>query len=326
MNQSIVRGSLLIFPFLLLSLIALSPGSKSDEIQKVIMSKVYVDKDANANKSDGSLTNPFTTISEALEWSSQNGDIYVSDGEYVENIYIYRPVNLHATGSNVTLVGLDGTHGIVNFNSSGSIEGFRIQFNGTFKDANDPPGAILVGGSVESLDIKSNRIENCMTGVEVSSSGFINISNNDFVNNFYAISAVNSLGKVVVSGNRIKENEHGIYCSSANLEAENNEISMNTYGIKVAIRSSNLPFFTPVFQNNQISSNQIGVWFHQGIDIATASIDLGGGGSSMGQNQFVGNVQYDILNESNGIIHAKDNLLDPTKILDLSGHEKVITQ
>ncbi len=326
MKHALVRGSLLILPFLLISLFSISTGTKSSAIQKTLIQKVFVDQKANLKEADGSRERPFATISEALEACSPNGDIYVSDGEYVENLYIYTPVNLHAVGSNVVLIGLDETYGIVNFNASGSIEGFRIQFNGILKDANNPPGAILVGDLVEVVQITRNTIENCMTGVEVSSAGSVNITNNDFRRNFYAVSTVNSLGKVFMSGNRIRDNEHGIYCSSANLEAENNEISGNTYGIKVAMRSTKLPFFTPVFQNNQILSNQIGVWFHQSTDVAKASIDLGGGGSSVGGNNFVENIQHDIVNESDGFVYAKDNVLDNGKILNLSGKEKVITQ
>jgi nitrous oxidase accessory protein NosD len=291
-----------------------------------LLQTVHVDQNSSASSPDGSLLRPFSTISEALNAAAPEADIYIAAGNYRENLYIYTPAHLHGTASATLLTAEKGTSGVVNFIASGSIEGFHIMFEGKREEVIDPPSGILIRDPATAVRIANNVIENCMSGIEVNSSAIVTIENNRFTNNYYSVSSVNSPGKVSLSSNQITNSVHGVFCSECNMEINDNTITGNICGIKVATRDESFPFFVTAIQDNRIVGNKSGIWFHQGTKVLNAVIDLGGGGYSKGGNVIAKNELNDIVNQSKGLIYARGNRWFEQKLLDLSGENKIIIQ
>ncbi len=183
----------------------------------------------------GSGPNNYSSIQEAINDASNGDTIFVYNGTYYENIVINKSINL---------VGEDAKTTIIDGRKKGDtiiIHGNKINFNGfTIRNSSKWPSS----------------------GIFVSGSYFINISNNIITSNGNGISLY-STHNSVISNNTVTRNEAGIdfgaYCSD-NI-AFHNYISNNGGGFKIESNenkiSSNILYKNDVGMGIEGSNNII---------------------------------------------------------------------
>ncbi len=86
-------------------------------------STFWVDDDNTSGPWDGSESNPFETITDAIDASSDFGTIYVESGEYVEDIHLQKPLHIEGIGTTppalITSFNLDDSGFKVSSSASG---------------------------------------------------------------------------------------------------------------------------------------------------------------------------------------------------------------
>ncbi len=178
----------------------------------------------------------YTKIQDAIDNAMYGGHIYVENGTYHEDIFIYKKVSLYANGSHVFINGtLNGD--VVKITANGvKLSGFTISDSG--------PGSSDAG-------IELFNVQNC------------NIINNSIWNNSIGI-YLNSSSNNMISSNNISQNSgNGIYLCISNYNTiRNNNISMNNDdGICLNISS-----------NNNITGNSINSNNNHGIYVYSSTI------------------------------------------------------
>jgi hypothetical protein len=163
--------------------------------------KLYVDKDASKTQ-DGSSKHPYKTITQALKKADKNTKVYVSDGEYHENLVVPKSVEIFGQGRDKTII---------------------------VAKTDDDSAVYLNGGStLNKLGIKNGR-----NGVKVSDGGRVKIikckitdNNKDGV--IIYDGKLNDSNKVTISETVIEKNgRNGIYSEKRNIVISESDIDRN---------------------------------------------------------------------------------------------------
>lgn len=90
-------------------------------------SKIYVDKDASG-KQDGSLKNPYKTITQALKKANDNDEVHIASGTYRENIEIPSEVKVYGSDKDKVIIeAKDDDEEVVALNNKSLIDGVTIR-------------------------------------------------------------------------------------------------------------------------------------------------------------------------------------------------------
>jgi hypothetical protein len=163
--------------------------------------KIYVDKKASSNQ-DGSSKHPYKTITQALKKAGKNTKIYVSDGEYHENLVVPKSVEIFGQGRDKTII---------------------------VAKSDDDSAVYLNGGStLNKLGIKNGR-----NGVKVADGGRVKIIKCKIFDNnkdgviIYA-GKLNDSNKVTISETAIEKNgRNGVYSEKRNIVIDESDINSN---------------------------------------------------------------------------------------------------
>lgn len=317
MKASSRFASLFLF-FIMLTGYSLFRSSTAAQVQR--LSKVYVDVNTRIQREDGSIQSPFRSIARALQVADDRADIYVSNGDYIENLTIIREVNLHGSPEQRTrLLGNLSEQSIVRFEASGTIDHFVLITDPSQAAPQDSalPIGVSIRNPAQAVEVRNCTIQQCSVGIEAAgSSASVVIDNNSLSENQFGIGAVHNSGKVTLSGNSILSNFTGVFCSETDVEATNNNISGNKHGFHIGTRDRDEKMHTVSLQGNTILNNhKTGVWFDQGTDVQRTTLDMGGGGQSSGENTIGENGAYDIFNQTQGAqVFAENNIFKTTRI------------
>ena len=174
--------------------------------------EVYVDDDFNETTNGWNITH-FDSMGDGINAVTVDGDVYVYDGTYLENLLIDKTINLIGNGSDSTTIDGVGGDCIINITSNNArITGFTIQ-NGSH--------GIHVSESNNNI-ISGDVISNNEDGICLYSSSNNQIDGNIIISNYCS----------------------GIHMSNSSINTIlNNDISKNDYGIKIE-NSSEFPKFT----------------------------------------------------------------------------------
>ena len=164
--------------------------------------EVYVDDDYNETTNGWNITH-FDSMHDGINAIAVDGNIYVYDGTYHENLLIDKTINLIGNESDSTTIDGVGSDCVINITSN-------------------------------SVRISGFTIQNGIHGIHVSESNNNIISDNVIFNNedgiyFYSSSNSQIDGNIIISNNR-----SGIHMSNSSINIIlNNNISNNDYGIKI---------------------------------------------------------------------------------------------
>ena len=189
---------------------------------------VYVDDDNTSGVEDGSVSNPFNTIQEGVDFSGPGDTVFVSAGNYTENVVIERNISLVGEGAKVTII--DGS-GAENASirclstTSGKIEGFHIH-NGTGAGIQCEDAALSIERNVISSTSNGD-------GIKVGAGSSIHIENNVIYGNNLDGIVFEGLAVTIVNNTIVSNGSDGIGCSiSDGVMIKNNIIVSNgVYGI-----------------------------------------------------------------------------------------------
>jgi hypothetical protein len=163
--------------------------------------KLYVDRDADGTQ-DGSSSNPYKTITQALKKADKNTKIYVSEGTYRENLVVPKSVEIFGDDRDDTII------------EAKSDDDSAIYLNG--------------GAKIYGLTIKNGK-----NGVKVSDGGRVKIINcriedNDRDGVIIYSGKLNDSNRVTISETEIKDNgRNGIYSEKRNLIIYESDIEEN---------------------------------------------------------------------------------------------------
>lgn len=300
---------------------------------------VYVDRVNGSDiYGDGTVLNPYKTITKGLRESVYGQVIQIAPGIYNSSIGEVFPIQLK---EGVALLGTDAQKTIINgwgdFNSPTSgwvrvgilgadaavVTGLTIinpqSFNNYY--------SILEGGiwcQDTSTEIRWNIFrENGVAIVSAGSSSSPDIIENIIIKNGTGIGNTN-LSTAYIYGNKVMRNNEGIRVaySSRPLISKNYLINNSYDAIGVWLAG-------PTISNNIINRNRVGIFSgygsypvvsgntitmnsHYGIHIteSTSIPDIGNGGSSAGGNIIKNNGIADACNETGNTIYAIGNIWD----------------
>lgn len=304
--------------FLMLIGYSLFRSSTAAQVPRLI--KIYVDLNSRVQDEDGSIQSPFRSIAGALQVADDRADIYVSSGDYFENLRISREVNLHGSPDQRTrLLGSLSEQSIVRFEASGTIDHFVLIPDPSQPATQDTavPIGVAIRNPAQTVEVRNCNIQHCSVGIEAAgSSASVVIDSNSLSENQFGIGAVHNSGKVTLSGNSINSNFTGVFTSETDVEATNNNISGNKHGFHLGTRDDDQRTHTVSLQGNTILNNHTtGVWFDQGTVERRTTLDMGGGGHSSGGNTIGENGTYDVFNQTQGAqLFAENNTFKTTRI------------
>ena len=119
---------------------------------------------------------------------------------------------------------------------------------------NGAPNSPVISINADNVNVSSLIINPKESdGIVINNSKYVNVFNNTIINslNQSKINDYNNGSTLIISKNTIKSFESGLYNEySNNLSIEDNEISLNNYGIKYGFETSNT-----LIRNNQIIDN-----------------------------------------------------------------------
>lgn len=301
-------------------------GLKSDTVRTQLMQTVYVNATQTSHQADGTPQNPFQTISQAIQAAAADADIYLASGTYQELVDLTKPLHLHGTpGGQTHLVAAPGSAYAVRLQAGGSLEGLHILSE--VQSIQEQPVGIAISQSTARTEVRYCTIENFQVGVEVNGgTGPVTIENNSIRQNSWGVSSLHNAAKVVYRNNQITNNRYGLYSSDTDIEVLNNNIANNEYGIHIATRIEDGRISTAVLQENQIKNNNLrGLWFDQGTLSLNSVLDMGGG-TSLGRNIIGNNGHDDLVNDSHGVINAKNNQWISRQLSNRFSDSKVIAE
>jgi parallel beta-helix repeat protein len=200
-----------------------------------VSAQLYVDDDNTGGPWDGSQTNPFPLIQNALNVAFGGDTIYVSGGTYVENLVVDASVTIIGAGAEQTIVKNIDYADVFYVNAPGvSIQGFTI------KDATYSKTAGIHLKSVQNCHISQVNVTNNYYGIFLEQSSNNLLSNNDAMyNTKYGVYLEDSHANTI-SGTITKENPTGIYIVDSNGNTlSDNEDSYSAYGLYLARSSDN---------------------------------------------------------------------------------------
>jgi parallel beta-helix repeat protein len=211
----------------------------------------------------------YLTIQEAVNAAKKNDIIQVSVGVYYENVYVTKQIKLIGADKTTTIIDGQQMGDVVSVEVDDvTITGFTIR-NGD--------NGIRVFGSIGSVNITDNIIEDNRYGVSLIGNGQSPTEDNIIVNNTFSNNSNISVSMTVgfsntifqndisgsaygmklisantttISDNLLTDNSYGIYISSSSsVDAINNTVIDNSFGIYAA-HSDNI-----LIQDNQVSGS-----------------------------------------------------------------------
>lgn len=195
----------------------------------------------------------YTRIQDAIDDSSNGDIIFVYQGDYYENINVYKSINLIGENREYTIIYGDGKASVINFTTDWVyLNGFSIGHSG--ENRYDAAITLFSSNNV----ICNNIISNNQNGLYLENAGNNLVSNNIISENYNGI-FLNSSKNNTIRNNIITKNKDGINLisnSDSSYIIENN-ISENEYdGIYIKSSSNN------TILKNKFSNNYRGLWLH----------------------------------------------------------------
>lgn len=302
------------------------------------METVFVDNANTSGTEDGTLTNPWNTLSEALSDSR-----YVGQGATAKVIYVNK--------GDGTATGYTGNYTLANNTTL-----WGSGYDGGYKGISAPGYPIIDGngaGNVvtlgDSSTVMGTKIQNGYYGIYAESVS-VTIKNNFVtgnISNGIDIKSYNASPICSVSTNTVTGNAYGIYLRSYNSSTPSFTVSGNTVtgntNNGIVLQSYNSSIISSTISNNKILNNGSGVSNQNGLSLlakdgttinasvfhntitgsnptairigtttanynGTYNIDLGGGSlGSVGQNSIYSNTIYDYNNLQSTTITAQNN-------------------
>ena len=229
---------------------------------------VYVDDDGGKD---------FTTITEAIRWIGTGDSIFVYNGTYHENVYIYKTIKLIGEDKNTTIIdgmgyktihiqiydvnisGFTIQNGIEGIHIDGRWYGYRETITGNIISNNQY--GMLLESSWYNI-ITDNIISNSFVSLDLRRSWFTTdyniITGNNISNVKFGIVAGGSNN--IITGNTIisysSAYSAGIMAGGSNNIITGNNISNATYGIMTGGSSNNI---NNIITGNNISNNNNGI-------------------------------------------------------------------
>lgn len=261
--------------------------------------KLYVDRDTDGTQ-DGSSSNPYKTITQALKKADKNTKIYVSEGTYHENLVVPKSVEIFGDDRDNTIV------------EAKSDDDSAIYLNG--------------GAKIYGLTIKNGK-----NGVKVSDGGRVKIINcriedNDKDGVIIYAGKLNDSNRVTISETEIKDNgRNGIYSEKRNLIIYESDIEENgsdgvsfesgakawiegtnfrknsASGLKVRLDEAEIYTKNNTFSNNKREGIEVDAYGKTGrVDINWAKFENNGnyGIARIQRADFSGNVWSGLTTES----------------------------
>jgi hypothetical protein len=181
-------------------------GSEINNVKFVFRSdgrhKIYVDTTKLSGTEDGTLLNPYNTLSDAISRTVSTDTVIVSPGIYQGGIYDIGAITLIGKDPLTTIIS-GGYIGMRASNSS--ISGFH------FKESNGE--SIEVHGDTNIVIVNNIISDNPQHGIVLGRNGPVSalIKNNTIVNNLWNGISVESDGsEVIITNNNVSHNGNGI--------------------------------------------------------------------------------------------------------------------
>ncbi len=191
----------------------------------------------------------YSRIQDAINDASDGDTVFVYNGIYVENLIVYKSINLIGENRNTTIIDGNKNDSVVQIDSDWVyIKGFSIQNSGS----NLSNAGINICSNYNT--VKYNNILNNRKGIQIQNSSN-NITSNNISNNDYGIWPLTGSNSNIVINNTIRLNRWwGIYLEESEYNFfSDNDISNNGNGINLEESDSNY------FSYNVISDNWYGM-------------------------------------------------------------------
>jgi parallel beta-helix repeat protein len=297
-----------VITIVLLSLIAIYSPQLSDDVleSKEGPRTIYV----NNTGSGGA----YTKITDAINDSEEGDTVFVYGGNYTDDIYIEKSINLFGEDNGTTFINGIDRRTVIGISRSNyvNITGFSII--GDIFDEDSSNSAISLYESHNCI-IKNNIISNTQYGIQVSGSSKIDIINNNISRIGEGIVIYNNNGHQIknnsisfsingikfrftdhnnITGNTISNNEYGIKVGEPRdgyHNVSNNIIDHNVYGIKFTRSSYNTLSLNRISNNedvglylassshnqihdNEITLNEVGIKTREGSHLNISSNNI----------------------------------------------------
>ncbi len=236
----------------------------------------YVDDD-NTGSEDGTLVNPYNTITEAVTAASNGDTIIVAGGTYTETVNVDKSVKIKVQSLETATLTPSGGNGFYITADNVTIEGFTITgaYDAIYLDG--VSGCTITGNTIgDSTDISimlsyantcivqgNTCLDNTVYDIYIYYSEG-NIILNNICQGDYAIYLEES-ARNNISGNSCEYGDYGIYL----LDAIDNVFVANIcsnygegYGIYITTGSSNVLYSRNTFIFNTLDDNDRGVYFN----------------------------------------------------------------
>ncbi|MGB6370699.1 MAG: right-handed parallel beta-helix repeat-containing protein [Atribacterota bacterium] len=265
---------------------------------------IYVDAANVTGIEDGTKTYPFNTITEGIDAVISGKSVMVTSGTYNEQLIISKSITLQGAEKESTIIsGFEYTGNLITIEADGvKISGFKI-------DGISDTDVGIYSDSSSSIEISENIIQNQQdSGILYHSAGNdyssgIYVYNNEICFNSKNGIKVTGEGSGIIESNTIRKNTNGIRTSnSASLEIKHNNINDNTSAGILCQDSSFL-----LIWGNEITINDYGIKVGV-LSSDTTNPDIGGGTKDgVGQNKIAGNKTHGVSNKTTHNIMAKNN-------------------
>jgi hypothetical protein len=281
-------------------------GNESSPVTAIIEydPNIYVDAGNTSGIEDGTKTHPFNTITEGIDAVAPGKSVMVAAGTYNEQLIINKIINLQGAEKESTIIsGLEYTGNLITIEADGvKISGFNI-------DGISATDIGIYSDSSSSIEISENIIQNHQdsgifyhSAINDYSSGIYVYSNEICFNSKSGIK-VTGEGSGIIESNTIRKNTNGIRTNnSASLEIKHNNINDNIGAGIICQDSSFL-----LIWGNEITINDYGIKVGV-LSSDTTNPDIGGGTKNgVGQNKIAGNKFHGVSNKTAYNIMAKNN-------------------
>lgn len=208
---------------------------------------IYVDDDNIMGPWDGSQSNPYQTIQDAVDNSSEGDTIYVYEGRYNGNIIVTKTICLIGENKHdVTVIG--GKHDFWIHADDVWIENFSIENSSRYFSA------IYITSS--GCTVKNNIIKNNFAGVFIDGGSSNKVINNLFLYNDDRSVRLEFTQFNSISNNYIGFGGDGIYCwSSSNNLIKDNTVDNCLRGIIIGdFSEENLMYHNNFYRNYYFNS------------------------------------------------------------------------
>jgi parallel beta-helix repeat protein len=264
----------------------------------------YVDAGNASGTEDGTKTHPFNTIAEGIVTVPPGKSVIVAAGTYNEKLIINKGIVLQGAGKESTFIsGLGYAGNLI------TIEADNVTISGFTIDGKSDTDIGIYSNSYSSIEISENLIQSQQDSgifyqrISDDYSSGIYVYNNEICFNLKNGIKVIEAGSGIVESNSIRKNNYGILvCNSASLEVKQNNI-FNNYDSGIFCQGNS----SLLIWGNEITINTYGIRVGaQSSD--TTNPDIGGGAQyGIGQNKIAGNTSNGVRNITNHNIFAKYN-------------------